>query len=174
MSKFDLTGAHVLNKFVWNRLSNELGMTRADYQGLVPIIPSQQLPVFTEMGPNRPFIVYTYGKLAYSTDIWEHVEQLAYTVYSEDESQLRRVTNFLADLLRRFDIVAQEVNDYVNDALVNPSGDEDDRGFDFKYINVTGLAGPEPFTSEGGRQASSVTIRYAYTTDEDQSSRRTI
>ncbi len=165
--KYDLAGAHVLNKFVWSELTKEFPayMSKDRYQNLVPIIPSQQVPVFTEMGSNHPFIVYTYTKTGYSCDFWDHTEQMAYTIHSENERYLRQLTNFISDLLRRYDETAMEVNDFVYGA--STPVDSDDRKFDFKYVTVTGAMGPEPFTTEGGRQAATVNMRYAYTLNEE-------
>jgi hypothetical protein len=171
--KYDLAGAHVLNKYVWSELQKAFPevMDKTRYQGLIPIIPTQQQPVFTEMGNDHPFIVYTYTNVGYSEDIWSHIEQMSYLIYSEDEVQLRRINNFLVDLLRRYDLTAEEVNDFIP-TIHNPSRDSDDQNFEFHYVTVMATLGPEPYKSEGGRQASSVTVRYAYTYDEDNRSRR--
>lgn len=176
-NKYDLAGAHVLNKFVWSRLESAGLLDKSNYSGLIPIIPTQQIPVFNEMGTQKPFIVYNYIVVGYSVALWSHTEQMTYTVYSDDETQLRRIQNFLVDLLRRFDITAQEVNDFVgapNDPgdLVNPSHDTDDRQFDFKFVTVIAGQGPEPFTTEKGRQSVGVTVRYNYTRDENAVSMR--
>jgi hypothetical protein len=174
--KYDLAGAHVLNKFVWHELSKPvseggLEMSTSAYNGLIPIIPTQQVPAFTEMGTAKPFIVYTYTNAGYSENIWSHVEQMSYIVYSDSEQQLRQIGNFLVDLLRRYDLTAEEVNDFIP-TIVNGSGDHDEQNFEFHYVTVMATLGPEPYRTEGGRQATSITVRYAYTYDEDERSRR--
>lgn len=174
--KYDISGAHVLNKFVWSELSKPesqggLGMSISDYSGLVPIIPTQQVPVFNEMGAGKPFIVYTYTSVGYSTNIWDNVEQMNYMVYSDDEVKLRRVLHFITDILHRYDKTAEEVNDYITAASV-PRVDSDDVKFEFKYVTVISSRGPEPAVTEGGRQAASVTMRYSYIYDENERSRR--
>lgn len=176
-NKYDLSGAHVVNKFVWSRLESDLGMSKADYNGLVPIIPTQEVPVFNEMKTGRPFIVYAYNIAGYNTDIWQHQEQLAYTIYSDNETDLRRISNFLRDLMRRYDITAAEINDFIGSpqipgTLVNPSADGDDRAFEFKYITVISGLSNGPASSENGRQSSTLAFRYEYTRDENNASMR--
>ncbi len=70
--KYDLNGVHVLNKFMWEELVRAGLMNTLDYQGLIPIIPTQQEPVFNDLSSGKPFIIYTYMLAGYTTDIWGH------------------------------------------------------------------------------------------------------
>jgi hypothetical protein len=165
MTTYDLNGVHVFNKFLWAKL-NEKGIMRdSDYQGnLVPIIPTQQVPVFNDMLAGTPFIVYTYLVASYDVDIWANVEQVTYRIYSDDERKLRQISNFLIDLCKRYDWTASEVNDWIAgfDSL-----DGDEKKFEFKYVQVVGSTSPEPFATEGGRQNASVTVRLSFIHDSN-------
>lgn len=164
MAKYDLNGVHVLNKFIWAKLVQDLQMSKADYNNLVPIIPTQQEPVFNDMPSGRPFLVYTFIVNGYDPDLWANVEQVTYRIYSDDERRLRQVTNYIVDLCRRYEWSADELNDW----LYNDAGlpvDSDDRKMEFKFVQVVGATGPEPARSEGGRQFSTVSVRMTYTTD---------
>lgn len=163
MSRYDLNGVHVLNKFIWSSLVAEGIMSDTDYSGLVPIIPTQQVPVFNDMAAGKPFIVYTYMVASYDVDLWANVEQVTYRIFSDDERKLRQVTNFLIDLCKRYDWTASDVNSWLDNAGL--PADSDDRKFDFKYVQVVGSTSAEPFSQEGGRQDSSVTVRMAFTHD---------
>src|SRR6476661_3025998 len=99
--KYDLNGVHVLNKYIWTQLQSKGLMSAADYNNLVPIIPTQQEPVFNDMTAGKPFIVYTYLVSAYDTDIWANIEQVTYRIFSDDERKLRQISNFLIDLCKR-------------------------------------------------------------------------
>jgi hypothetical protein len=164
MSKYDLNGVHVLNKFIWDNLKSAGLLDEIDYSGLVPIIPTQQQPVFNDMASGKPFIVYTFMVAAYDRDIWSNIEQVTYRIYSDDERKMRQINNFIVDLCSRLDWTAQDLNRWI-DNYNSPDGDE--KRFDFKYVNVVGSTGPEPFNQEGGRQDSSVTVRMAYTVDSN-------
>ncbi len=159
----NLNGIHILNQFIWAELKSGGFMPdETSYQGLVPIIPTQQVAVFNDMPTNLPFIVYDYIIASYDIDLWANVEQVTYRIYSDNESQLRTVTNFLVDLCKRWDWTAGELNDWVRE------GSRDShKKFDFKYVQVIGGTSPAPFEQEGGRQDSSLTVRVAYTHDEN-------
>lgn len=162
MSKYDLNGVHVLNKFLWDNLKAAGLLDEIDYSGLVPIIPTQQVPMFNDMAAGKPFLVYTFIISAYDQDIWANLEQVTYRIYSDDEAKLRRLVNFITDLFSRLDWSAADINRWI-DRYNSQDGDE--KKFEFKYTNVVSGSGPEPFNQEGGRQDASVTVRMAFTVD---------
>jgi len=162
MTKHDLNGVHVLNKYIWDELKKANLLRDSDYNGLVPIIPTQQVPVFNDMAAGKPFIVYTYLVASYDVDLWANVEQVTYRIYSDDERKLRQISNFLIDLCRRFDWSAADVNNWIDGF---PTLDGDEKKFEFKYVQVVGSTSPEPFAQEGGRQNASVTVRMAFIHD---------
>ncbi len=145
-------------------------MDKSNYQNLVPIIPTQRIAVFNNMQSGKPYIVYTYAEVGYSINTWERMETMAYTIYSDDEMKLRQIIHALTDLLHRYDDTAREVDAFINSA--DRPIDSDDRKFMFNYVTVTGTMGPEPYTTEGGRQAASVTLRYCFMVDEDNAGMR--
>ncbi len=165
--KYDLNGVHVLNKFIWGQLKSQEFMTDIDYRGMVPIIPTQQHPAFNDMSTGTPFIVYTYVVSGYDANIWSNIEQVTYRIFGDNERQIRQITNFLIDLLKRYDWTAQEVNDWLErNSGVYPVNDNDDQAFDFKWVTVAGGSSPEPSDQEDGRQYSSITVRMAYVHSE--------
>lgn len=158
---YDLNATHVLNKFIWAKLQEKNLLDPLDYGGVVPIVPTQQAPELNDLADAKPFIIYTYLLSSYDIDTWSNIEQVTYRIYSDDERKLRQITNYLTDLLKRFDWTAQEVNSWLDNQFASTDGDE--YKFDFKFVQVVGMTSPEPAEQEGGRQNASVTIRIAYT-----------
>lgn len=183
MTDFRTTGVHQINKWLWDRLNqwtykndgvgngirafdayaiDPFGNPEAGKVNLVPIIPSQQVPEFTNLTDGPPFIVYTYTTSP--IDVFAYSEQAAYVIYDSNEERLRAILHYMISIFKGMDWTAQAVNDWfysVNE--VGTSGDF----FDFKWITVTTSVGPDQFTSEGGRQGAMVSIRYEFTHDRD-------
>jgi len=163
MARYDLTGTHVLNKYIWSELEREFGLKKSDYKGLVPIVPTQQIPVLNDLPSGNPFIIYTYYNAGYDVDFWADIEQFQYRIYSDQEQQLRRISNFLADLLKRWDWTADQVNSFVSTLADNA----DEKKFDIKYVNILSAVSPEPTETEDGRQSAVITGRICYTHDSE-------
>lgn len=164
MSKYDISGVHVYNKFLWDQLKAEGLLNDYDYNGLVPIIPTQQVPTFNDMAAGKPFIVYTYLINSIDPDLWANVEQVTYMIYSDDEHKLRQITNFLVDISKRYDWTADDVNNWLTGF---DSTDGDEYKFEFKWVHVVGGTSPEPFNQEGGRQNANVSVRMCFIRDSN-------
>lgn len=161
---YNLSGTHVINRWVWSNLKATLPEDFVKYTtpgtpsyNLVPIIPSQQLPTFIDIAGGAPFMIYNYN-IEMSGDVWERRDQIGYVIYDDNEARLRRIHNFIVQLLGRMDWAAADCNNYIkNDPLLNE--------FDFKYIRVDSAAGPQPFESEGGRHGALIMATAMYTRD---------
>lgn len=166
MTDYRTVGAHQLNKWLWWNLNT---FTYRDFSsgqdlrafagydsiGLVPIIPTQQVPEMNNIVGGAPFIVYAYTRTAAAQSWWVNSEQCTYIVYDNDEERLRAVHTYMTDLLKRFDETARAVNNYLGAASK----------FDFKWIGLASSVGPEAAIQENGRQGAMVSIRYEYTCD---------
>lgn len=167
MTDYLTIGAHQINRWLWDTVKTfeyKTGVKAFDkYKGsgnssginLVPIIPTQQQPEFTNIADGAPFIVYNYIMNNYSDEWWMCREQCAYIIYDNDEERLRAIHAYLADLLKRVDWTAKNIN---SSSVVSPN-------FDFKYVSLTSASGPDEFDTEGGRQGAMVVIDYEYTVD---------
>ncbi len=165
MGKYDLSGVHVYNKFLWAKLKEEFDwLDESNYKGLIPILPSQQIPQITEAASGKPFIIYNYTDAGKDLAFYAPIQQVSYIIYSDHEGQLRQIMNFIETLSNRFDWTAEDVNHFIP-SISNSSGDSDDAKFDFKYVRVMATNGPQPFEQENGRQAAMVMIRLCYTID---------
>lgn len=167
VSNYNLVGTYELNKWIWSKLQTFDWKTgeRAfkDYTGaggtvnLIPMIQGGQVPDFTNLAGGPPFIVFNYS--TGGGIHWECTyEQTAYLIWDSNSARLRAVQNYMADLLKRFEWTAAEVNDFLG--TTTP--------FDFKYTNVTTVTSPDPALTEMGRQKGLVVVAHEYTRDMDQ------
>lgn len=167
---YDAAATHVVNKFVEKSLIDEGLIAASDYTGLTFFIPAQQQPEISNLPTNIPFIVYNYVSNAEYVDWFKEHEQVAYTIYCDSGIKLRRIVTYLLQLLRRYEWVAEEINDYV-DASPSPAFDWA-KSFNIKYTRVTNATSPEPTTEEGGRQAAMVVFSLCFTHELDQNGMR--
>lgn len=160
MSLWDLAGVHGINKYIWSILSaaapGGLAMTTTTYGGLIPITTPQQGPEFNAL--NAPYIVYTYAKVPTGPDYWLESETTAYTIFSQSEGDVRRITNLLIARLNKADDTAAAINAYIN-----ISGSTDQKQFDYKTVTVASAQGAQPSLTEGGKHDGLVVIKYTYT-----------
>ncbi len=172
--KWDLTGVHGLNRFIWSKLQSELGWSASNYGGLTPITVPQQQPEFNNY--NAPYVVYNYSHQSTGEDFWMSEEQISYAVYSADEKDIRRFINLMKTYFERRDESAQMVNEYLRgrgevrdttNVVVVPAiaaaGSAENKRFDYKYTHVISTSGAQPAVTEGGRMDGLVILRIAYT-----------
>lgn len=154
--KWNLTGVHGLNKFLWAKLQAELGWDKTNYGGLTPITVPQQQPEFNNY--NAPYVVYNYSHQSTGENFWEQEEQVSYAVYSAEESDIRQFINVIREYLNRRDESAGLINDYIR-----ANGSDENKRFDYKYTYVISTSGAQPAVTEGGRMDGLVIVRICYT-----------
>lgn len=156
MAKWDYTGVHGLNKYIWKRIQDELGWSAADYGNMTPITTPQQQPEFNAF--DKPYIVYGYTLQGTNTLFPVQGEVVTYTIFSTQSADIRKAVNLINSALNRFDESARDVNNYLY-----ANGSDDNKAFDYKFIRVNQATGPEPAVTEGGRQDGSVIVSMEYT-----------
>lgn len=154
-----------MNRWLWGQLrdfelkSGEKAFKNYAPHGslnLIPIVPTQQDPTFTNIAKGAPFIVYNYITSHGVDEWWVSREQASFIVYDNNESRLRAISSYMTALLRRGDWTARNINDFISPST-----------FDFKFVEVLSASGPDEFTQEGGRQGAMVVVRYEYTVNTD-------
>lgn len=155
-TKWNLTGVHGLNKFLWTKLQSELGWDKANYGGLTPITVPAQQPEFNNY--NFPYVVYNYSHQSAGTNWWEQEEQVSYAVYSANEADIRQFINVVREYMSRYDDSASMLNDYIR-----ANGSADNKNFDYKYIYTISTSGAQPPVTEGGRMDGLIILRLCYT-----------
>jgi hypothetical protein len=173
MTDYKLSAVHGLRSYMWRLLQDNLGWTVDDYADengtkYVPIITPQQEKMFNEMG--KPYIVYSFSRGDTGNSWFIENEAGAFSVFSSNEEDIRRVINLFQTKFNRRDDSANELNDYIQK---NASAAL--KTFDYKTLWVSTVQGPQPSTEEGGRRDGLITINMKYTqTEFDEESNKKV
>jgi hypothetical protein len=105
-----------LRKFLWKELSDREIFDETDYwsdnlgENIIPIMPVQQTAEMNQFLSGKKHIIYDKIGMAYD-DIWLIcTEQVLFTIYSTDFSEINEIRNFMIDQFRRMDDAAKDVN----------------------------------------------------------------
>lgn len=173
MRDYKLSAVHGLRSYMWRLLQDELGWKLDDYADVngtkyVPIITPEQDKIFNAI--DKPYIVYSFSRGATSTEWYLENEIGAFTVFSSNADDIRAVLNMFQTKFNRFDDSAYDLNEYVQKNLADKY-----KAFDYKYVRVSTVQGPQPATEEGGRRDGYMTISMTYTQQEfDEESNKRI
>lgn len=105
-----------LRKFLWNELKTRNIFDEDDYwsdnlnENIVPIIPVQQSAEMNQFLSGKKHIVYDKIGMSYDENWLVCCEQILFTVYSIDVSEITEIRNFMTDQFRRMDESAREIN----------------------------------------------------------------
>jgi len=157
-----------LRKYLWTKLqaagifdpenyySDNIGET------LVPIIPVQQQPDLNQFLSGKKHIVYDKIGVSYDT-LWLICnEQILFTVYSTDVSEINEIRNFMIDEFRRMDESAKDVN--------NSSGFNSQQ-FKFHSIYVADMSPTAPSEEIQGFFAADIVLEVKYSRTTNSSGR---
>jgi hypothetical protein len=107
-----------LRKYLWSQLKSNNIFTATDYysdnigQEIVPIIPVQQSPEMNQFLSGKKHIVYDKIGLSYEDNWAICCEQILFTIYSTDVSEINEIRNLMTDLFRRMDDSARDTTLY--------------------------------------------------------------
>jgi hypothetical protein len=107
-----------LRKYLWSQLKSNNIFTDTDYysdnigQEIIPIIPVQQSPEMNQFLSGKKHIVYDKIGLSYEENWAICCEQILFTIYSTDVSEINEIRNLMTDLFRRMDESARDTNGY--------------------------------------------------------------
>lgn len=109
-----------LRKFLWSRFT-ALNIFDADEyysdnvaETIIPIIPVQQLAEMNQFLSGKKHIVYDKIGLSYEENWMVCCEQILFTLYSTDISEINEIRNFMTDEFRRMDESARDINKWAN------------------------------------------------------------
>lgn len=116
-----------LNRLFWAQIA-ELGiLSKSNYNGLIPIIPTQEEPQFISAMDNTdgimsfPYIVYSSYTNGIDANSWyKQTDTVTYTMYAIDQTKLRQLSMLAMDLFKRYDDSAAMVNSYIAKAYPVP------------------------------------------------------
>lgn len=105
-----------LRKFLWKELTERGVFDDDEYwsdnvnETLIPIIPVQQLPEMNQFLSGKKHIVYDKIGMSYDENWLICCEQILFTIYSTDISDINETRNFMTDQFRRMDESARDIN----------------------------------------------------------------
>lgn len=107
-----------LRKYLWSELKANGMFEQTDYYSdnigheIIPIIPVQQSPEMNQFLSGKKHIVYDKIGLSYEDNWAICCEQVLFTIYSTDVSEINEIRNLMTDLFRRMDDSARDTNSY--------------------------------------------------------------
>ena len=158
MVNYKLDAMLELRKYIWKRLKETEIFNEDDYYSdnigeiTVPIIPVQQVPELNQFLSGKKHIVYDKIGISYE-DLWAICcEQILFTVYSTDISDINEIRNFMVDEFRRVDESARDVNNWT---------DLSDK-FQFYSIFVADMSPTEPSQEMQGFLSADIILEIKY------------
>lgn len=105
-----------LRKFLWNELKtrgifdDEIYWSDNLNENIIPIIPVQQSPEMSQFLSGKKHIVYDKVGIGYDDNWLICTEQILFTIYATDFSEINEIRNFMIDQFRRMDDSAKDIN----------------------------------------------------------------
>jgi len=154
-----------IRKYLWENLIEYNIFDEDEYysdnlgQTIVPIIPVQQSAEMNQFLSGKKHIVYDKVGLSYEDNWLICCEQILFTIYSTDVSEIAEIRNIITDLFRRMDDSAREIN---------RSGTINDK-FKFHSIYIADISPTGPSEEIQGFLSSDITleVKYSRITDQD-------
>jgi uncharacterized protein RhaS with RHS repeats len=158
-----------LNRYLWAKIQEEAILDPASYGGLIPIIPTQEVPQLAQAMDSQdgirsfPFIVYTWNTNGYDQEWYTASDQIIYVINSNDGKKLRQLVLLISKQFKRFDESARAVNEFVQGSTLS----DEYKAYDYKYISVQAGTGGQPGFNENDPISAMVTVRAMYTHTAD-------
>jgi hypothetical protein len=156
-----------LRKFLWKELTDREIFDKDDYwsdnlgENIVPIVPVQQAAEMNQFLSGKKHIVYDKVGMAYD-DIWLIcTEQILFTIYATDFSEINEIRTFMVDQFRRMDLAAMDVNKWTG--LSNK--------FKFHSIYIADISPMEPSEELQGFFSADVILEVKYSRMTDANGR---
>ena len=156
-----------LRKFLWKELSDREIFDENDYwsdnlnENIIPIVPVQQVAEMNQFLSGKKHIVYDKVGMAYD-DIWLIcTEQILFTIYATDFSEINEIRTFMIDQFRRMDDAAKDVNKWTG--LSNK--------FKFHSIYIADISPMSPFEELQGFFSADVILEVKYSRMTDANGR---
>ena len=167
MANYKLDAMFELRKYLWTKLkSNNIFDENSYYadnlkEALIPIIPVQQAPEMNQFLSGKKHIIYDKIGLSYEDNWLICCEQILFTIYSTEMSDIVEIRNFMMDEFRRTDQSARDVNRW--------SGLSDK--FKFHSIFIADISPTAPSEELQGFLAADVILEVKYSRITDGNGR---
>lgn len=166
-ANYKIDAINEIRKYLWDNLLIIGIFDEEDYQddntglNIVPIIPVQQSPEMNQFLSGKKHIVYDKIGMSYEDNWLVCCEQILFTIYTTDVSEITEIRNFMTDLFRRMDDSARDIN---------RSGTLNDK-FKFHSIFIADISPTEPSEELQGFFSSDVIIEAKYSRITDLNGR---
>jgi hypothetical protein len=157
-----------LRKYLWTKLQAAGIFDPEDYysdnlgENIVPILPVQQQPDMNQFLSGKKHIIYDKIGVSYDT-LWLICnEQILFTVYSTDVSDINEIKNFMIDEFRRMDESAKDVNLSIGSSS---------QKFKFHSIYVADMSPTAPSEELQGFFSADIVLEVKYSRDTNSSGR---
>ena len=113
---YKIDAMNEIRKYLWSQMVTIDIFNESDYYSdglmdtIIPIIPVQQSPELNQFLSGKKHIVYDKIGLSYEENWMICCEQVLFTIYATDISEINEIRNFMTDLFRRMDDSARDVN----------------------------------------------------------------
>jgi len=166
-ANYKLDAMFEIRKYLWDNLVAYNVFDPEEYYSdslgdvIIPIIPIQQSPEMNQFLSGKKHIVYDKVGLSYEDNWLICCEQLLFTIYSTDVSEIAEIRNLMTDLFRRMDDSARDINrsDNINDK------------FKFHSIFIADISPTEPSQELQGFLSADITLEIKYSRITDQAGR---
>ena len=166
-ANYKLDAMFEIRKYLWDNLVAYNVFDPEEYYSeslgdvIIPIIPVQQSPEMNQFLSGKKHIVYDKVGLSYEDNWLICCEQLLFTIYSTDVSEISEIRNLMTDLFRRMDDSARDINrsDNINDK------------FKFHSIFIADISPTEPSQELQGFLSADITLEVKYSRITDQAGR---
>lgn len=151
--------AFLLRAYIWRLLEHNLGWSKVNYGGLVPIVPVAEEPDITQY--DHPYIVYGWASVPPVDN--QHFRQrgsMSMVIYSTKFTDIVDALTVIENALGREDLSAADVNNFTGQTPQFV-------GLRFGTIKIGFGEGPAPEGVEGGRQSGLVNLQFDYFVDYD-------
>ena len=162
MADYSESAFFKVRKWLINELYQSGVLSASQYTNSSPVVPIQQIPesnsnedwIGAGLPKDAPVIVYdTLTPGGYDTDFWNCRDEVILWVYDYDIDKLFKIRELLYDLFHRFDLTADDVNQYNDGKNI----------FKFHYFDVMMGLPTDEIDQVVGRYGINLVIAYEYT-----------
>jgi hypothetical protein len=113
---YKLDAVSELRKYLWSQMLTVGIFDEDDYYSdslrdtIIPILPVQQAPELNQFLSGKKHMIYDKVGLEYDDNWMICIEQVLFTIYSSEISDINEIRNFMTDLFRRMDDSARDIN----------------------------------------------------------------
>ena len=166
-ANYKLDAMTELRKFLWSQLLDYEIFNAEDYYSdnigkeIIPIIPVQQAAELNQFLSGKKHMVYDKIGMSYEDNWMICCEQILFTVYSTDITDINEIRNFMTDEFRRMDESAKDVR---NSGIVSDK-------IKFHSIFVADISPTTPSEELQGFLSSDIVLEIKYSRILDNSGR---